>query len=148
MYIAFVFTNVLLWPKVRVHESYSWYTAYYRPCWPNSADQSLIDGHLFLLRLKPSSCSTADLFVIWKLTYLVAHRSTQCTFPTMSSHTDASKCLHFIHKLYIHSDSTSIFLQHKTTYLIVPEVLVPLLHPLFFCSMSLATYQMQRKIKT
>jgi hypothetical protein len=47
------------------------------------------------------------------------------------------KCLHFIHKLYIHSDSTSIFLQHKTTDLIVPEVLVPLLHPLFFCSMNL-----------
>jgi hypothetical protein len=29
------------------------------------------------------------------------------------------KYLHFIHKLYIHSDSTSIFLQHETTGLIV-----------------------------
>jgi hypothetical protein len=66
----------------------------------------------------------------------------------MSSHTDASKCLHFIHNLYIHFDNTSIFLHHKTTDLIVPEVLIPLLYPLFFCSMSLATYQTQRKIKT
>jgi len=57
----------------------------------------------------------------------------------MSSHTDASKkCLHFIHKLYIHSDNTSIFLQPKTTDLIVPKVLVPLLHPLILLQQELS----------
>jgi hypothetical protein len=57
-------------------KSYSWYTAYYRPCLPCSADQSLIDRHLFLLRLKPAHSSTADLFVFWRSTDLSAHYST------------------------------------------------------------------------
>jgi hypothetical protein len=48
---------------------------------------------------------------------------------------------------YIHTP-TAQACPLKTTNQIVPEVLVPLLHPLFSCSLNLATYQTQRKIKT
>jgi len=48
---------------------------------------------------------------------------------------------------YIHTPTTQVCF-FKTTNLIVPEVLVPPLHPLFSCSVNLATYQTQRKIKT
>jgi hypothetical protein len=65
---------------------------------------------------------------------------------TTSFLTYASKKLCISFSRYIHTP-TAQACPLKNTYLIVLEVLVLLLPPLFFCSLNFASYQTQRKIK-
>jgi hypothetical protein len=72
--------------------------------------RSLIDRHLFPLRLQPAHCSTADLFVFEDL-QTIKHMTGHSTAHNVFSHICIKTALHFIHKVYTYSDSTSMSLQ-------------------------------------
>ncbi len=73
-------------------------------------DRSLIDRHLFPLRLKPTHSLTADLFVFEDL-QTIKHMTGHNTAHNVFSHICIKTTLHFIHKVYTYSDSTSMSLQ-------------------------------------
>jgi len=113
-------------------------------------NRSLIYSHL----ASPNSNCLPDLSLIrcnlktdrLNHTTLYAIHISDNVFPHMCIRENA--CILFTD--YTHSESTDMFLQHrflqKLKSLIIPEVIVPSLHPLSFCNMSSTTYQTQRKI--
>jgi len=136
--------------KVRVQKSYSPYTTTCGPFLPCSTNRSLIYSHL---ASPNSNCLPALALIRCNLktdklnhTTLYAIHISDHVFPHRSIRENA--CILFTD--YTHSESTGMFLQHeflqKPKSLIIPEVLVPSLHPLSFCNMSSTTYQTQRKI--
>jgi hypothetical protein len=72
--------------------------------------RSLIDRHLFPLRLQPAHCLTADLLVFEDL-QTIKHMTRHSTAHNVFSHICIKTALHFIHKVYTYSDSTSMSLQ-------------------------------------
>ncbi len=131
---------------MRVQKSYSPYTSDRGPyqlmhCKSTSHLQTPI-----LSRFGPSSCSLTDLFGILRPTDPSTQHLTQHTFLIVTStqiHQRKSSC--FIHRSYIHPESTGIVFptqiltKHKS--LIIPQVCVPSLSLLAFCNMSSTTYQ-------
>jgi hypothetical protein len=72
--------------------------------------RSLIDRHLFPLRPQSAHCLTADLFVFEDL-QTIKHLTGHSTAHNVFSHICIKTALHFIHKVYTYSDSTSMSLQ-------------------------------------
>ncbi len=89
--------------------------------------RSLIDRHLFPLRLQPAHCSTADLFVFEDL-QTIKHMTGHSTAHNVFSHI-CIKQLFISFTRYIHTPTTQAC-PFKNTSLIVSGILISLLPPL------------------